>query len=212
MSLRFDIDVDVRRGGFRRHVHIASDARVLALVGASGGGKTSLLHAIAGLVRPGKGRIAIDGRVLFDAAARIDLPVHRRGVGYVFQDGRLFPHLDVRANLLYGADGHREAFDATVAMLGLAPLLARRPATLSGGEVQRVALGRALLARPRLLLLDEPLAMLDPGRRDELLPYLERVRDASAVPIIYVSHQHDEVRRLADAVHRLDAVSPAGPD
>ncbi|GAB2509166.1 ATP-binding cassette domain-containing protein [Lysobacter humi (ex Lee et al. 2017)] len=212
MSARFDIDVDLQRGGFRRHVRIASDARVLALVGTSGSGKTSLLHAIAGLVRPRTGRIAVDGRVLFDAAARVDVPVHRRAIGYVFQDGRLFPHLDVRANLLYGAGDTRDAFDSTVALLGLETLLSRRTPTLSGGEVQRVALGRALLARPRLLLLDEPLAMLDPERRDELLPYLERVRDASAVPIIYVSHQRAEVERLADAVHRVDALSPAGPD
>jgi molybdate transport system ATP-binding protein len=201
------IDITVRRGGFERSVRIDSDARVLALVGPSGSGKTSLLHAVAGLVRPLRGRIEIAGDVLFDAARRIDVPAHRRRIGYVFQDGRLFPHLDVRANLLYGARHHRDARfapDAVVELLALAPLLARRVTALSGGEVQRIALGRALLSQPRLLLLDEPLSMLDLDRREELLPYLQRVRDESALPMIYVSHVASEVARIAQDVHRLD--------
>ncbi|KAB8314246.1 ATP-binding cassette domain-containing protein [Tolypothrix campylonemoides VB511288] len=205
----FELDVTVRRGAFERALAVRSDARTLALVGASGSGKTTLLHAIAGLLRPARGRIAVDGRVLFDADARIDLPAHRRRIGYVFQDGRLFPHRDVRANLLYGLHGTdaapRFAFGRVVDLLGLGPLLARRTAALSGGETQRVALGRALLSQPALLLLDEPLSMLDLDRRDELLPYLVRVRDEARLPMIYVSHQPDEVRRIADAVHRLDA-------
>ena len=203
----FELDVVVRRGAFERALRVRSEARTLALVGASGSGKTTLLHAVAGLLRPSRGRIVVDGRVLFDADARIDLPAHRRRIGYVFQDGRLFPHRDVRANLLYGLHGggaHRFAFDRVVELLGLDPLLARRTTALSGGETQRVALGRALLSQPALLLLDEPLSMLDLDRRDELLPYLVRVRDEARLPMIYVSHQPDEVRRIADAVHRLD--------
>ncbi|WP_133499883.1 ATP-binding cassette domain-containing protein [Cognatilysobacter terrigena] len=202
------IDVRLRRGGFERRVHLQSASRVVAVIGASGSGKTSLLHAVAGLVRPVEGRIEVAGECLFDSARRIDIPAHRRRSGYVFQDGRLFPHLDVRANLLYGAP--REAlptatrFDDVVDLLALAPLLTRRTAGLSGGEVQRIALGRALLAQPRLLLLDEPLSMLDPDRRDELLPYLQRVRDGSGLPMIYVSHVPAEVARIAQDVHRID--------
>jgi len=200
------IDVTLRRGGFERSLRIDSDARVLALVGASGSGKTSLLHAVSGLLRPVRGRVEIDGHVLFDSALHVDVPAHRRHIGYVFQDGRLFPHLDVRGNLLYGArrvTGGRFTFDAIVDLLALAPLLSRRIAGLSGGEVQRIALGRALLSQPRLLLLDEPLSMLDHDRREELLPYLQRVRDESGLPMIYVSHVASEVARIAQDVHRL---------
>lgn len=202
----FDIDVHLVRGRFERRVRLRSEARVLALVGASGSGKSSLLHAIAGLVRPRAGRIALGGRVLLDREARIDLPAHRRRLGYVFQDGRLFPHLNVAGNLRYGAprEPGRIAFDDVVELLGLSPLLTRRPVALSGGEAQRVALGRALLSQPRVLLLDEPVSMLDFERRDELLAYLERVRDVAALPMIYVSHHPGEVARLADDVHRLD--------
>jgi molybdate transport system ATP-binding protein len=203
---RYLLDVTLRRGGFERTVRIDSDANVLALVGASGSGKTSLLHAVAGLLRPSRGRIEIDGETLFDSAHGIDVPAHRRRIGYVFQDGRLFPHLDVRRNLLFGASrpGHaRFGLDAVVALLALEPLLSRRVGALSGGEVQRIALGRALLSQPRLLLLDEPLSMLDPDRREELLPYLQRVRDDSALPMIYVSHVADEVARIAQDVHRI---------
>ena len=199
------IDVSLRRGSFERRVAIESDARVLALVGASGSGKTSLLHAVAGLVRPVRGRIEIGGVLLFDAARGIHVPAHRRRIGYVFQDGRLFPHLDVRDNLLFGARNAGEfRLHDVASLLALGPLMARHVAGLSGGEVQRIALGRALLTQPRLLLLDEPLSMLDLDRREELLPYLQRVRDETALPMIYVSHVADEVARIAQHVHRLD--------
>ena len=206
------LDVIIERGtqsgdGFRRHVRIADDARVIAIAGRSGAGKTSLLHAIAGLIRPREGRIEVGGRCLFDAAAGIDVPVHERQIGYVFQDGRLFPHLDVRGNLRYARRAHGTvafAFDDVVALLGIGTLLGRRTANLSGGETQRVALGRALLSQPRILLLDEPLSNLDQARRDELIPYLQRVRDETTLPIIYVSHSADEVERLTRAVHALD--------
>jgi len=202
------VDIQLRRGRFERHVRIEDDARILALTGPSGAGKTSVLNAIAGLLRPRSGRIEVDGRVLFDAARGIDLPAHRRRVGYVFQDARLFPHLDVRGNLLYGrhaasGDGPRFELDAVVALLGIAPLLGRRTGNLSGGEQQRVAIGRALLSQPAILLFDEPLSALDLARREELIPYLLRVRDEVRLPMLYVSHHPDEVRRLAGAVHAL---------
>ena len=204
----FLIDIELQRGTFRRKVGIRSDRRVLALVGESGAGKSSVLHAIAGLVTPQRGRIAIAGRTLFDAERGIDVPVHQRRIGYVFQDVRLFPHLDVRHNLLYGFHGaarEQPRFDlaAIVELLGIGALLRRRIAGLSGGEMQRIAIGRALLSQPRILLLDEPLSALDMGRRDELLPYLQRVRDETALPMIYVSHLPDEVRRIADEVHTV---------
>lgn len=204
----FLIDIELQRGSFRRRVDIRSDHRVLALVGESGAGKSSVLHAIAGLVTPQRGRIAIAGRTLFDAERGIDVPAHQRRIGYVFQDVRLFPHLDVRHNLLYGFHGAARGqprFDlaAIVELLGIGALLRRRIAGLSGGEMQRVAIGRALLSQPRILLLDEPLSALDMGRRDELLPYLQRVRDETALPMIYVSHLPDEVRRIADEVHTV---------
>lgn len=202
------IDVELRRGTFHRQVRIEEDARVLALVGHSGAGKTTVLNAIAGLVRPRAGRIEVDGHCLFDQARGIDLPTHRRRVGYVFQDARLFPHLDVRHNLLYGRHGRsggtRFGFDAVVDLLGIAPLLARPTRNLSGGEAQRVAIGRALLSQPAILLFDEPLSALDQARRNELIPYLQRVRDEVRLPAVYVSHHPEEVRQLADAVHTLD--------
>ena len=206
------LDILLERGShagslFRRHVRIADDARVIALSGHSGAGKTSVLHAIAGLVTPRAGRIEVDGRCLFDSAQGIDLPPHQRHVGYVFQDTRLFPHLDVRRNLVYGRRRNDQAdfrFDDVVALLGIGSLLKRRTAHLSGGEAQRVALGRALLSQPRILLLDEPLSSLDHARREELIPYLQRVRDETALPIVYVSHSADEVQRLTAAVHVLD--------
>ncbi len=203
------LDIHLRRGRFQRHVRIEDSARVIALTGASGAGKTTVLNAIAGLVRPQAGRIAIDGRVLFDSARGIDLPAHRRRVGYVFQDARLFPHLDVRGNLLYGrhagdGSGTRFDLDAVVALLGIDALLQRRTANLSGGEAQRVAIGRALLSQPAILLFDEPLSALDQDRREELIPWLQRVRDEVRLPMLYVSHHPEEVRRLAEAVHRLD--------
>jgi molybdate transport system ATP-binding protein len=202
------LDIELRRGHFHRHVRIDDEARVIALVGPSGAGKTSVLNAIAGLVTPVAGRIEVDGHCLFDSAQRIDEPVHRRRVGYVFQDARLFPHLDVRRNLQYGRHGGRGTprfgFDAVVDLLGIAPLLGRRTRNLSGGEAQRVAIGRALLSQPSLLLFDEPLSALDQARREELIPYLQRVRDEIRLPIVYVSHHPDEVRRVADSIHSLD--------
>lgn len=199
----------LRRGGFERRVQIEEDARIVALVGPSGAGKTSVLNAIAGLLRPRSGHISVDGRVLFDSARGVDVPAHRRRVGYVFQDARLFPHMDVRANLLYGrhgAGGASPAFslDSVVDLLGIGALLARRTGNLSGGESQRVAIGRALLSQPGLLLFDEPLSSLDEARREELIPWLLRVRDEIRLPMLYVSHRADEVQRLASAIHRLD--------
>ena len=202
-----ELDIELRRGTFQRHVRINDDARVIALVGPSGAGKTSVLNAIAGLVTPVAGRIDVDGRSLFDSTRGINVPVHRRRVGYVFQDARLFPHLDVRQNLRYGRHGDAQAsfgFEAMVDLLGIAGLLARRTANLSGGEAQRVAIGRALLSQPAILLFDEPLTALDQDRREELIPYLQRVRDEVRLPMLYVSHHPDEVRRLADAIHVLE--------
>ena len=208
LALDILLERGTRQGSlFRRRVRIEDDARVIALAGHSGAGKTSVLHAIAGLVTPREGRIEVDGRCLFDSVRGIDLPPHQRHVGYVFQDTRLFPHLDVRRNLRYGRRTNDQAgfaFDDVVALLGIGALLKRRTANLSGGEAQRVALGRALLSQPRILLLDEPLSSLDHARREELIPYLQRVRDETALPIIYVSHSVDEVQRLTAAVHTLD--------
>lgn len=184
---------------------------VVSLFGRSGAGKSSLVLAIAGLLRPQSGRIVIDGEVLFDSGRGIDLPAERRRTGVVFQDGRLFPHLDVRRNLEYGLVRARRAgggssisLPVVSGVLGLEPLLARAPWTLSGGERQRVALGRALLAQPRLLLLDEPLAALDDERKAEVLHYLQQVRDEFRVPMIHVSHSIDEVARLATFVVQID--------
>ncbi|MEX0809241.1 MAG: molybdenum ABC transporter ATP-binding protein [Dongiaceae bacterium] len=193
-----DVDFKIERPG------------ITALFGPSGAGKTTIVNAIAGLFRPDKGRIAIDGDVLFDGKRGINLPARQRRIGYVFQDARLFPHLDVRDNLLFGArrgatGGTTASFDAIVVLLGIAALLERRPRHLSGGERQRVALGRALLAGPRLLLLDEPLAGLDQGRRAEIMPYLERLRDEAGIPMLYVSHAADEVARLAENMVVVDA-------
>ena len=193
-------------------------AGVTALFGRSGAGKTSVINAVAGLLRPDSGRIAIDDTVLFDSTRGLDLAPERRRVGYVFQDGRLFPHLSVRGNLSYGMrltprDRRYVAFDQVVALLGLEHLLARRPAKLSGGEKQRVALGRALLTSPRLMLMDEPLAALDQARKNEILPFISRLAAAFRVPVIYVSHAADEVLRIADQVVLMadGKISATGP-
>lgn len=176
---------------------------VTALFGPSGSGKTTIVNGVAGLLRPDHGRVVIDGDVLLDTNARVFVPARLRRTGYVFQDSRLFPHLTVERNLLFGA--RRAPAGAAlpnlsdiVGLLGLAPLLARKPATLSGGEKARVALGRALLSGPRILLLDEPLAALDPARKSEIIPWLERLRDSVRLPMIYVTHSIEEVSRLAD--------------
>lgn len=202
--------VNKRLGDFSLSASFASQGGVTALFGPSGAGKTSIVNMIAGLVRPDAGRIVLDDTVLFDSAARIHVPAHRRNIGYVFQDGRLFPHLSVAHNLGYGRWMKGLPFDTeaqrrVVAMLDIAPLLGRHPGRLSGGERQRVAIGRALLMKPQLLLLDEPLASLDAARKAEILPYLERLRDEVGVPMVYVSHQADEARRLATAVVRIEA-------
>ena len=198
-----EVDIEVPRASFRVAARFASAAPIVALFGRSGSGKSTIVEAIAGLVRPARGRIVIEGRTLYDSERGIDLPPEGRRVGLVFQDAMLFPHLTVRGNLAYGErltpPGERYAErDRIVALLGLAGLLERRPAQLSGGERQRVAIGRALLASPRVLLMDEPLASLDAGRRAEILQYIELLRDEWKRPIVYVSHAVEEVTRLAD--------------
>src|ERR1700733_7671149 len=216
------VSVTHRLGGFTLDAAFNSEGGLTALFGRSGAGKTSLVNAIAGLYRPDRGRIAVDGEVLTDTASGRFVPAHRRRVGYVFQEGRLFPHLSVRQNLLYGRwfapktekkipDGGE--FEHVLELLGIDRLLSRRPANLSGGEKQRVAIGRALLARPRILVMDEPLASLDEGRRAEIFPYIERLRDEMQVPIVYVRHSIAEVSRLATTLVVLSEgrVAAIGP-
>ena len=206
-------------GDFRLDVAFTSGSRgLLALFGRSGAGKTTVINVLAGLARPDNGRVVLDDRVLFDSSARIDLPPERRRIGYVFQEGRLFPHMDVRRNLLYGrrrtpTDDRAIGLDEVVSLLGIGRLLSRRPASLSGGEKQRVAIGRALLANPLLLLLDEPLAALDGERKAEILPYIERLRDELNLPIVYVSHDPSEILRLADQVLLMEkgTIAAFGP-
>jgi molybdate transport system ATP-binding protein len=205
------LSVVKRWDGFRLSAQLdAPTPGIIALFGRSGCGKTTLINIISGLLAPDEGRVELDGIVLTDVRERVAIPVERRRIGYVFQDSRLFPHLGVLANLRYGLrraprESHSIAFDEVLALLGLEPLLARRPYQLSGGERQRVALGRALLSQPRLLLLDEPLAALDAARREEVLPYLERLRDRLSIPMVYVSHQLEEVLRLATHVALMEA-------
>jgi molybdate transport system ATP-binding protein len=181
---------------------------ITGIFGRSGAGKTSIIRAVAGLLRPDAGQIANGAKVLFDR--KINLPPHLREIGYVFQEARLFPHMTVRQNLTYGG---ADQIDRVVDMLGISPLLDRRPLTLSGGEAQRVAIGRALLRAPRLLLMDEPLAALDAPRKAEIMPYLERLRDEVKIPILYVSHSVDELARLATTLVVIEAgrVLCAGP-
>ena len=202
------LDVEKRLGDFSLRARFQTGSGVTAVFGPSGAGKTTLVNMISGLVAPDRGRIAIDETVLFDSAKRINLAPHRRRIGYIFQEGRLFPHLSVAHNLDYGRrmcglppDGAQMA--RIVSLLDIGNLLERRPGKLSGGERQRIAIGRALLMRPRLLLLDEPLASLYIARKREILPYLERLRDEVGVPMVYVSHQAAELRRIASSVVRL---------
>ena len=197
------VAVEHRLGDFTLDAAFDSEAGLTALFGRSGAGKTTLVNAVAGLIRPARGHIVLDGKTLTDTKRGVFVPTHRRHIGYVFQEGRLFPHLNVRQNLLYGrwfaprAGSSASEIDHVVDLLGLRHLLSRRPGNLSGGEKQRVAIGRALLARPRLLVMDEPLASLDEARKGEILPYIERLRDDTGVPIVYVSHSIPEVTRLA---------------
>jgi molybdate transport system ATP-binding protein len=200
-----EFDARYRAGAFSLEASFHTGGGVTALFGRSGAGKSTVLNLIAGLARPDSGRISIDKRTLYDSAARVDLPPHARRVGYVFQEGRLLPHLTIRHNLLYGSFFNRSkkpvlGFDQAVELLGIGHLLERRPGALSGGEKQRVAIGRALLASPELLLLDEPLASLDAPRKAEILYYVERLRDEVRIPVVYVSHSLEEVVRLADTV------------
>jgi len=200
-----DVDIERRAGAFELAVRFTADAPILGLFGASGAGKTTVVDAIAGIATPDRGWIVVNGTRLFDSGRRIDVPPDQRRVGYVFQDALLFPHLDVRSNLLYGlrrspvADRFIEP-ERIVRLLGLGALMHRRPRTLSGGERQRVAIGRALLAQPRILLMDEPLAALDVPRKREILAYIERLRDELRIPIVYVTHSVEEITRLADTV------------
>lgn len=202
------VEVSKQLGQFSVEVAFASEGRVTGLFGPSGSGKTSLVSMIAGLMTPDRGVISVDGEALDDTTRRFHVPVHRRRIGYVFQDARLFPHLDVRRNLDYGRWMNRLTRDVAQEkrlseMLNIGHLLDRRPGQLSGGERQRVALGRALLAQPRLLLLDEPLGSLDEDRKAEILPYLMRLRDEAGVPMVYVSHDPDELRQLASHIVML---------
>jgi molybdate transport system ATP-binding protein len=202
------VDVFKKLGDFSVEVAFVSEGRVTGLFGSSGAGKTSLVSMIAGLVKPDRGVIAINGDVLYDGTAGIHVPPHRRRIGYVFQDARLFPHLNVAQNLDYGRRMNRLTRDPEqerriTDLLDIGDLLQRRPGGLSGGERQRVALGRALLSQPRLLLLDEPLGALDDERKAEILPYLVRLRDEADVPMVYVSHDADEMRQLATQVVML---------
>jgi molybdate transport system ATP-binding protein len=203
------VDVEKALGDFAIVAKFEAADGVTALFGPSGAGKTTIVNMVAGLVTPDRGRISCNGTVLFDSGAGVNLPPHRRGIGYVFQDGRLFPHITVRQNLDYGRRMHRlprdEAAEARIVdLLDIARLLDRRPGKLSGGERQRVAIGRALLMRPALLLLDEPLASLDAARKREIFPYLLRLRDETAVPMVYVSHHPAEVKRIATTIVRID--------
>jgi molybdate transport system ATP-binding protein len=206
--MSFDIQVEKRLG--ERHIVLnhQSDSRMVALFGPSGAGKTSILNMVAGLLRPDRGRIAVAGETLFDSDAKIDMPPEQRGLGYIFQDARLFPHKRVDANLLYGfnlIDPNRRwmGLDEVCTFLGIAHLFDRWPRSLSGGEARRVAIGRALLAGPKLLLMDEPLSSLDAARREEILTVIERIRDELRVPILYVTHDRTEVERLAAEVVRV---------
>lgn len=206
--MSFDVHVRRRFGGRQIEARFRSTAGITVLSGSSGAGKTSILNMVAGLARPDAGFIAVNGSTLFDDDEGIDLAPERRRLGYVFQDGRLFPHRSVRSNLLYGfaraAPEHRWAeLDDISSFLGIDHLLKRSPASLSGGEVQRVAIGRALLAGARALLMDEPLSSLDGDRKQEILAVIERIRDELRIPVLYVTHDRTEAERLATSEVRI---------
>ena len=199
--MSFDVSVSRKLGDTHIACSFTASLGLTALFGPSGAGKTSILNMVSGLLKPDKGRIVVDGEVMFDSSAGIDVPVQHRRAGYVFQDGRLFPHLRVRDNLAYGRrEGGRMSQEEVVAFLGIGHLLDRWPRTLSGGEAQRIAIGRALLSDPRFLLMDEPLSSLDRARREEVMRTIERLRDEVALPVLYVSHERSEVERLAGTI------------
>jgi molybdate transport system ATP-binding protein len=212
-----DVDVSGKAGAFPIKVSFRVPGGVTGLYGPSGAGKTSVLKMIAGLLKPETGRITMEGRVFFDSVRDIDLPPEQRAIGFVFQDSRLFPHMNVTRNLSYSLRLRREKtslrFDEIVDVLGLGALLERMPKNLSGGEKQRVAIGRALLSEPRLLIMDEPLNSVDMERRDEILPFLRKLRDFAGMPVIYVSHDADEMIKLADflVIVSKGSVSACGP-
>ncbi|KQN28018.1 molybdenum ABC transporter ATP-binding protein [Sphingomonas sp. Leaf34] len=203
--MSFEIDIEKRLGDAHVSLTLQAGEGATVLFGPSGIGKSSVLNMVAGLLRPDRGRIAVDGDTLFDAdrAGGVDVPPERRRAGYVFQEARLFPHIRVRANLLYGAGGKIDGFDEAIGFLGIGHLLDRWPRTLSGGEAQRVAIGRALLSRPRFLLLDEPLSSLDRARREEVLQAIEHVRDVLELPILMVTHDPAEAERIGTRVVRM---------
>ncbi len=220
--MTIEVDLRLRRGDFQLEAAFSAGAGLTALFGRSGSGKSTIIDLIAGLARPDQGRIVVDGEVMLDTSRGVDLPAYRRRIGYVFQEARLFPHLSVAQNLGFGRwfarrragqDVSSAEFDQVIALLGIGALLDRRPSGLSGGERQRVAIGRALLSRPRLLLMDEPLSALDEARKREILPYIERLRDEAGLPIVYVSHSVSEVARLASTVVMMEAgrVVASGP-
>jgi molybdate transport system ATP-binding protein len=205
----FDVALEKKLGDFSLDVTFKSNAPVTALFGPSGAGKTSVVNAIAGLLRPDCGKIVVGGKLLFDSENAIEVPVHHRNVRVVFQESRIFPQFSVKQNLLYGRwiarRGSGIKLEEVTQLLGLEALLSRRPRTLSGGERQRVAIGRALLADPSALLLDEPLASLDQARKQEIVPYLEKLVATTRIPILYVSHARDEIERFANMVVVLEA-------
>ena len=211
--MTLDVEIHHRLDRIALDVRLSAGEGLTALLGPSGSGKTSTLDVIAGLLRPDQTRITLDGTPLADTSRGVWTPPHERRIGYVFQDSRLFPHLSVRQNLTFGrwftrsaaeaSDGVHVSFDELVSLLDLAPLLSRHPAKLSGGEQKRVALGRALLSHPRLLLLDEPLGSLEVAKRQEILPYLDRLIAELRLPMIYVTHDWDEVQSRATSVVRM---------
>jgi len=205
------IDVKKQLGDFLLDASFeANGVLVIALFGRSGAGKTSIINMVAGLIRPDSGRIVVKGRSVFDSEKGVNVPTEKRRFGYIFQDGRLFPHMSVKANLLYGMkllpkDRRHVRFDQVVELLGIEHVLNRRPAKLSGGEKQRVAIGRALLTSPDLLLMDEPMASLDNARKTEVLPFIARLPTEFAIPILYVSHSISEIRSIADRIVFVDS-------
>lgn len=198
--MSFDVMVEKRRGDAQIRCRIEGGAGITVLFGPSGAGKTSVLDMVAGLLLPDTGHVRVAGETLFDASTGTDLAAERRRAGYVFQDARLFPHLSVRANLLYGAQGDPSGMEDLAAQFGIGHLLDRWPRSLSGGEARRVAIGRALLSKPAFLLLDEPLSSLDRARREEIMTVIEQLRDDSGLPILMVTHDQREAERLGDRI------------